>query len=322
MKRYKQLTYEQRCQIEVLKKRGDSQTAIAETVGVNQSSVSRELRRNTGQRGYRHKQAQRRATTRRQGAYKAIKMTPDVITLVDQQVALKWSPEQISGWLKKEHHISLSHERIYQHIWQNKARGGDLYQQLRRHGRRYHKRCNGKTSRGQIKNRISIDERPEVVDERSRVGDWEIDTVIGKGQSGALVTIVERATRFTVSAQVDSKHAAVVTDAVITLLTPYTGAVHTITADNGKEFAYHEQITAALGAPVYFAHPYHSWERGLNENTNGLLRQYWPKETNFKQVTDDEVESVVEELNNRPRKVLAFYTPAELMENHMAAIAA
>ena len=112
------------------------------------------------------------------------------------------------------------------------------------------------------------------------------------------------------------------TDAVITLLTTYTGAVHTITADNGKEFAYHEKITAALGAPVYFAHPYHSWERGLNENTNGLLRQYWPKETNFKQVTADEVEQVVGELNNRPRKVLAFYTPAELMENHMAAIAA
>lgn len=322
MKRYKQLTYEQRCQIEVLKKRGDSQTAIAEAVGVSQSAISRELRRNTGQRGYRHKQAQRRTTERRQVACKAIKMTPDVITLVEQQLALKWSPEQISGWLTKEHGITLSHERIYQYIWQDKAHGGCLYRHLRRHGRRYHKRCNGKTSRGQIKNRISIDERPEVVEERSRVGDWEIDTVIGKGQSGALVTIVERATRFTVSAQVDSKHAAVVTDAVITLLTPYTGAVHTITADNGKEFAYHEKITAALGAPVYFAHPYHSWERGLNENTNGLLRQYWPKETNFKQVTDDEVEHVVGELNNRPRKVLAFYTPAELMENHMAAIAA
>ena len=196
------------------------------------------------------------------------------------------------------------------------------YRHLRRNGKRYNKRSNGKTSRGQIKNRVSIDERPDVVEERSRVGDWEIDTVIGKGQSGALVTIVERATRFTVSAQVDSKHAAVVTDAVITLLTPYAGAVHTITADTGKEFAYHERMTEALGAPVYFAHPYHSWERGLNENTNGLLRQYWPKATDFNQVADDEVERVVNELNDRPRKVLAFHTPAELMENHMAAIAA
>ena len=264
MKRYKQLTYEQRCQIEVLNKRGESQTAIATAVGASQSAISRELKRNTGLRGYRHKQAQRRATARRQRAGKLIKMTPQVIELVEGKLALKWSPEQISGWLEKERVITVSHERIYQHIWQDKAQGGELYQQLRRHGRRYNKRSNGKTSRGQIKNRVSIDERPEVVDERSRVGDWEIDTVIGKGQSGALVTIVERATRFTVSAQVESKQAAVVTDAVITLLTPYAGALHSITADNGKEFAYHERITATLGAPVYFAHPYHSWERGLN----------------------------------------------------------
>ena len=322
MKRYKQLTYEQRCQIEVLNKRGESQTAIATAVGASQSAISRELKRNTGLRGYRHKQAQRRATARRQRAGKLIKMTPQVIELVEGKLALKWSPEQISGWLEKERVITVSHERIYQHIWQDKAQGGELYQQLRRHGRRYNKRSNGKTSRGQIKNRVSIDERPEVVDERSRVGDWEIDTVIGKGQSGALVTIVERATRFTVSAQVESKHAAVVTDAVITLLTPYAGALHSITADNGKEFAYHERITATLGAPVYFAHPYHSWERGLNENTNGLLRQYWPKATDFKQVTDGEVEQVLAELNHRPRKVLNYCTPAELMENHMAAIAA
>lgn len=322
MKRYKQLTYEQRCQIEVLKKRGDSQTSIAEALGVSQSSVSREVKRNKGQRGYRHKQAQRKATARRQGTCKALKMTAEVIALVECQLAKKWSPEQIAGWLEKEHGIALSHERIYQHIWLDKAQGGELYKHLRRHGRAYHKRCNGKTRRGQIKNRVSIDERPAVVEQRSRVGDWEIDTVIGKGQSGALVTLVERATRFTVSARVDSKQASVVTDAVITLLTPYKGAVHTITADNGKEFAYHEQITAALKAPVYFAHPYHSWERGLNENTNGLLRQYWPKATDFKQVSDDEVNSVVDELNNRPRKVLGFYTPAKLMENHTAAIAA
>lgn len=302
--------------------RGDSQTAIAETLGISQSTISRELRRNTGRRGYRHRQAQRRATARRQGAHKALKMTPEVIAWVEQQLPLKWSPEQISGWLEKEHGIALSHERIYQHIWQDKAQGGELYRHLRRHGRKYHKRCNGKTNRGQIKNRISIDERPEVVEERSRVGDWEIDTVIGKGQRGVLVTIVERTTRFTVSARVDSKQAAVVADAVVTLLNPYAGAVHSITADNGKEFAYHEQITAALKAPVYFAHPYHSWERGLNENTNGLLRQYWPKSTDFKQVTDGEVERVLDELNNRPRKVLGYCTPAELMENHMAAIAA
>lgn len=319
MKRYKQLTYEQRCQIDALKKRGDSQAAIAAALGVSQSTISRELRRNQGRRGYRHEQAQRQARIRRRTACKAIKMTPEVIAVVERQLAEKWSPEQIAGWLKRKHGISLSHERIYQHIWEDKAHGGGLYKHLRRHGRVYQKRANGRNSRGRIRNRVSIDERPEVVEERSRIGDWEIDTVIGKGHCGALVTIVERTTRFTVSTRVNSKCADEVANAVIHLLTPYRDALHTITADNGKEFAYHERITEALGAQVYFAHPYHSWERGLNENTNGLLRQYWPKSTNFREVSKEEVSHVVTKLNDRPRKLLEFQTPAELMQNFLAA---
>lgn len=322
MSNYKQLTYEQRCQIEVLKKSGMTQQQIANAIGTSQSTMSRELSRNTGQRGYRHKQAQRKAEERRDSAVKAVKMTESMIDKVEQKLAFKWSPEQIAGWLCEELGESLSHERIYQHIWDDKRIGGQLYTHLRRQGKKYQKRCNGKRSRGQICNRVGIEERPGVVDEKSRVGDWEIDTVIGKGHSGALVTIVERATQFTLVANVPNKSAEAVTAATIELLKPYRNVLHTITADNGKEFAYHEQLTAELGAAVYFARPYHSWERGLNENTNGLLRQYWPKSTDFKKVTSREVAKVVTQLNQRPRKTLEFKTPEVLMQNYMAAQAA
>lgn len=319
---YQQLAYEQRCQISVLKKRGCSQQEIADSVGVNQSTVSRELARNTGKRGYRHKQAQERSEQRRKETSKATKMTPKMIATIESKLRIQWSPEQISGWLLEEREELISHESIYLHVWSDKQAGGDLYTHLRRQGKKYNKRRNGKSTRGQIKNRVSIDDRPQVVDDKSRVGDWEIDTVIGKGHSGALVTIVERATNFTVSRQVNGKTAAAVSKATIELLKPLKDVVHTITADNGKEFAYHEKISDALEAEFYFAHPYSSWERGLNENTNGLLRQYFPKNTDFKKVTQVDVRRVVKRLNTRPRKNLDFKTPSDLMAEHRAALAA
>ena len=321
-KNYKQLTYEQRCQISILKKRGDSQREIAVAIGVSQATVSRELARNTGERGYRHKQAQQKAVQRRREATKRTKMTPAMIETIESKLRIEWSPEQISGWLLEEQEQLLSHESIYLHVWADKQGGGDLYKHLRRQGKKYDKRRNGKSTRGQIKNRVSIDERPEVVEDKSRIGDWEIDTMIGKGHSGALVTIVERVTNFTLSAQVDSKSAANVSRATIALLRPFKEVVHTITADNGKEFAYHEKISKALSADIYFAHPYSSWERGLNENTNGLLRQYFPKETDLKAVTQSEVVSAVRKLNARPRKGLAYKSPSHLMNEYMAALAA
>ncbi len=217
------------------------------------------------------------------------------------------------------HKLSLGYERIYQHIWQDKRQGGDLYQHLRRQGKKYQKRgSNGKQSRGQIIDRISIDDRPKVVDDKKRVGDWEIDTVIGKGHSGALVTIVERKTLYTLIARVYGKCADWVTQSTITLLEPFIDRTHTITADNGKEFAYHKKITEALETAFYFAHPYHSWERGLNENTNGLIRQYFPKQTDFKTVSDDDVYKVMQKLNNRPRKSLGFKTPLQMMQRSFA----
>ncbi len=321
MRRYQQLAYEQRCQIYALKKRGDSQREIAKSIGVSQSTVNRELTRNAGARGYRYKQAQEKATQRRKEANTATKMTPSMIDTIESKLRLEWSPEQISGWLEGRQEF-ISHESIYLHVWADKRSGGDLYTHLRRQGKKYDKRRNGKSTRGQIKNRVSIDDRPAIVDEKSRVGDWEIDTMIGKGHSGGLVTIVERATKYTVSQPVDVKTAAAVTKATIALLKPMQDAVLTITADNGKEFAYHEEISKALNADVYFAHPYSSWERGLNENTNGLLRQYFPKKTDFKRVTQREVKRAVDKLNTRPRKLLGFKTPSDLMAEHMAAQAA
>jgi len=322
MRTYQQLTYEQRCQISALKKSGCRQRKIAETIETSQSTVSRELARNAGVRGYRHKQAQERTEWRCAEASQPTEMTPDMITLIESKLRIEWSPEQISGWLLYEQELLISHESIYLHIWADKHAGGDLFTHLRQQGKKYDKRRNGKSTRGQIKNRVSIDDRPQVVDDKSRIGDWEIDTVIGKGHSGALVTIVERVTKLTVSTRVNSKSAEDVTQATIALLKPFENVVHTITADNGKEFAYHEKISKALSAEVYFAHPYSSWERGLNENTNGLLRQYFPKNTDFKKVEQIEVKRALRRLNSRPRKDLDFKTPAQIMNDHRAALAA
>jgi len=199
MKNYKQLTYAQRCQIYALKKTNISQQKIAIIIGVSQSAISRELMRNTGKRGYRFKQAQQLTQSRRSAATKPTKMTPELITFINTALTDKWSPEQISGWLEKEKVIKISHETIYRHVWLDKHDGGDLYRYLRRRGKAYHSRAASTAGRGHIRNRVSIDERPTIVDDKPRIGDWEIDLVIGKGHSGALVTIVERKTSFSVS---------------------------------------------------------------------------------------------------------------------------
>jgi len=305
MRNYKQLSQAQRYQIEILKKAGKDQKQIAVLLAVSPATICRELKRNTGKRGYRPKQAQRRADNRRTGATKAMKMTDEVIVEIEQKIRLDWSPEQVSGVLE----MTISHERIYQHIWADKRNGGTLYKHLRQSNKMRKKRYGSKDKRGQIRNRISIDERPEIVAQKTRIGDWEIDTVIGKNHQGALVTIVDRVSKFTLIKKVASKHAEIVTEATILLLQPYLDKTLTITADNGKEFAGHEKIKKQLNADVYFAHPYSSWERGLNENTNGLIRQYFTKGSSFENITDDDVEAVMHKLNHRPRKTLNFKTP-------------
>lgn len=323
MSTYKQLTYEQRCQIEALKKSGLTQQAISDQLGVNQATISRELSRNTGDRGYRHRQAQLKTSERRRSTHKPHKMTEELVDEINHYLYQQWSPEQISGWLLENDGIDISHESIYRHVWADKRAGGDLYRHLRRRAKPYQSRGgSGKTSRGQIKNRVSIDERPIEVELKDEVGHWEVDTIIGASHRGALVTLVERKTQLTLSKQVDRRSADTVAKAVTSLLKPLVSVVKTITSDNGKEFAKHEAISKALDCKFYFAHPYHSWERGLNENTNGLLRQYFPKSIDFKLTSQSEVKQVVNKLNHRPRKTLAFKTPAVLMAIELAATAA
>ena len=307
---YKQLIREQRYQIYALMKAGLFQTEIAQVIGVHKSTISRERRRNRGLRGYRPKQAQRFAEIRRAKAV-TTRISPDTWILVERLVKNDWSPEQISGWLSREFQIMVSHESIYQFILKNKRQGGDLYLHLRCKKQR-RKRYGSTNYRGRIPDRISIDQRPAVVDMRSRVGDWELDTIIGKGHKQALVSLTERKSRLTLIAKVKHKSAELVSQSIQRLLVPLASKVFTLTSDNGKEFARHQEIAKALRANFYFAHPYSSWERGLNENTNGLIRQYFPKKHDFTTITEKAISMVMNKLNNRPRKCLGFKTPNEV----------
>ena len=312
MRKYRRITHEDRCQIYALNKRGSSQQGIAELLGISQSAVSRELRRNRGKRGYRFKQAQAKAEARRAAHGKPRKLTASVRRKIEAALRdQRWSPEQISGWLSKQD-IALSHECIYQMIWQDKRAGGSLWRCLRRRGKRYNKRSATNAGRGLIPYRTDISERPAIVVRKTRVGDWEGDTVTGAGHKGGLLTLVERKTMLTKIALLPRATATTTHHAAIHKLKPIGGLVHTITFDNGKEFAAHRDIAAALDAKIFFATPYHAWERGLNENTNGLIRDFFPKGTDFSTITAAEVAKVERLLNARPRKSLGFRSPQEV----------
>jgi IS30 family transposase len=247
----------------------------------------------------------------RREAKAARRISPKAWSWVKRLLHEDWSPEQISLWLASEMHISISHEWIYQFVLQDKRQGGRLYRHLRCQKQR-RKRYGSYSRRGCIANQVSIDDRPEIVDQRLRIGDWEADTIIGKGHSGAIVSLTERKSRLTLIAKVARKSATEVKQAIVRLLKPVTDAVHTLTSDNGREFAYHEQIASELDLDFYFAHPYSSWERGANENANGLIRQYFPKHRDFSDITDKEIKAVMDKLNNRPRKCLGMKTPNQV----------
>lgn len=312
MKKYKQLTSGQRYQIYGLKQAGLNQTQIAQKIGVDKSTISREFRRNKGQRGWRPKQAQSFRDERRQALTNGKYFSSDEWAEVERLIREDLSPEQAANRLELEGGLQISHEIIYQHLYADKRNGGDLHQHLRSQKPRRKRYASGQERRGMIKNRVSIDERPEIVDQKTRVGDWEGDTVIGKNHKGGLVTLAERKSRYVLAGHIRSKHAAGVTAVTTRLLTPYKNKCHTITFDNGKEFAEHEKMAAELKADIYFANPYHSWERGLNENSNGLLRQYFPKGMKLTDITEEQVQEAVEQINHRPRKVLGFRTPHEV----------
>lgn len=310
MKNYTQLTEAERNQIYALKQAGFKPSVIALQLGRHKSTISRELRRNRGLRGYRPKQAQQMAAERRQEKVK-LRISKETLELVDNLLHEDWSPEQISGWLAVEKNLQISHERIYQHVARDKELGGSLRLHLRCRKKR-RKRYGSADRRGQIKNRTPIDKRPDIVEKRSRIGDWEADTVTGRRGGSVLVTLVERKSRFSVIALSPDKRADSVAQALVQSLLPYKDQIHTLTCDNGKEFAFHQEFSTALQAECFFAHPYQAWQRGLNENTNGLIRQYLPKGTHFDALTQQDINLIMEKLNSRPRKSLSFNTPKKL----------
>jgi transposase, IS30 family len=309
---YTQLTREQRYQIKALLDIGHSQTEVAQQLQVNKSTISREVRRNRGQRGYRPKQAHEMALKRRREKA-GTKIVSETWRLVEEKIREDWSPEQISGRFKKEG-IAISHEHIYQYIYADKRAGGTLWTHLRCQKKR-RKRYGKHDRRGKIPNRKSIEERPEIVQQRARFGDWEVDLVLGKDQQGVIVTLTERKSRFTLLQSVSSKQSDLVAQTVITLL-KWAVPLESITADNGKEFAGHLEIAQALSVDFFFAHPYASWERGTNENTNGLIRQYLPKHRTLKNLSFQEETLIMDRLNLRPRKCLDFRSPFEVFFGH------
>ena len=309
---YHQLTENERYQIYALKKVNVTQKEIATLLNRGESTISRELKRNLGLKGYRPKQAQLLSDQRRRTAKKSVKVTPDIAGKIHQLIRLDLSPQQVVDYLRNEKIVSLHHETVYQLIYAEKKRGNDLHQHLRIASKPYRKRYGHYDRRGKIVNRRSIDDRPLIVDQRSRIGDWEGDTVIGKNRRGALLTWVERKTLYTIIVKLKGKNAQELAEAAIIALHPLRERIHTITFDNGHEFAAHEQIAMALEADIYFAHPYSSWERGTNENMNGLIRQYFPKGTELSNVTQQQIQFVMDRLNNRPRASRHFKTPNEL----------
>jgi IS30 family transposase len=308
---YKQLTMAQRYQIEALIKEGLSQRAIADNIGVHRSTICRELGRNRLDSGeYHAMSASISSRLRYQYKSKNKRLSKKHISYIREHLKEGWSPEQISGRMEVDGYSSISHETIYQYIYRKSNH--ELYQYLRHKNKKYTKRSASHRRRGHIKDRVSIEERPLIVEEKSRVGDWEIDTVIGKNHHQGIVTIVDRHSKFTLMKKVPSKHAYEVTKATLELMRPIKQHTLTITSDNGKEFAYHKKISKALETDFYFAHPYRSCERGLNEHTNGLIREYFPKKTEFQHITDTQIVDVQNRLNSRPRKILGYKTPAEV----------
>jgi len=306
---YDQLTKEDRIVIRTLLQEKKSRQYIADWLGRDLSTIKREIRRNSGLRGYRPKQAQEKAEARKRQS-RTFKMTPPVVAHIEEKLCEDHSPEQISACLADTAGVRVSHERIYLHIWEDKQSGGDLYKHLRiANGKKRRKRYGKRDWRGRIPGRVDISERPEIVAAKGRVGDWEADLVSGSHHRGFLVTLVERKSKFALIGHVARKTAEAVSGEVIRLLRDVKDWVHTITYDNGREFSMHMDVNAALECASYFATPYHSWERGLNENTNGLIRQYIPKQSDLRRIEPDHIQFVQDRLNRRPRKTLDYATP-------------
>ena len=273
MKKYKQLTHKERYQIYALLKEGLNYSEIARNIGYSKSTISREIRRNsTSKSAYHPDNASIETFVRHRDKTKFIKIDKSIEKWIRKLLKLDWTPEQIAGRLNEQKITKITHEAIYQYIYKNKANGGRLYLLLVHKAKKYNKRSGIYNSRGMILNRVSIHKRPKVVDNKTRIGDWEVDLIIGKYHKGSIVTIVDRKSKFTLMKKLPSKEAIGVTNAIIELLHPVKKVTHTITSDNGKEFSLHENISTSLDVDFYFCDPYSSWQRGLNENRQFTLK--------------------------------------------------
>ena len=309
---YTQLSPNERYQISALLAAGHSKKAISHQLGRHRSTIQREISRCIDLPSYEAAAAQERVLQTQKASRNAKTTSAQLLSHVDYYLRLALSPQQVTGRLEAEGVKAPSVETIYQHTLKDQRMAGDLHRHLRCQKTRRKRYGSGRERRGRIANRVCIEQRPSIVDTKSLIGDYEGDTVAGKNHQRFLVTLADRKSRYTLAAQVNTKEALPVAEAIISMLRPHKQLCHTITFDNGQEFAQHQYIAKALDTSVYFAHPYCSWERGLNENTNGLLRQYFPKGTDLRCVTQSQVDAAVYALNHRPRKCLGYKTPHEV----------
>jgi len=315
------LTLAEREVISQMRYCGKGPSTIGKALGRHRGTISREIERNTlaGFEGYFAHQAQWMAELRR-SASKArfTQHSHRVWSYVKTKLGESWSPEQIAGRMKKafpeDEAMRISHETIYAWVYEEKRQGGELWKHLRQSSRKRRKRYGSHSKRGVIPGRVGIDKRPQVVERRSRLGDWESDTMEGKGKSGYLVTHVERKSRYVVAARIDNKRAKSFNQGTRRSFRWIPSCLRkTLTVDNGKEFANFKGLERLLDVDVYFADPYSSWQRGTCENTNGLLREFFPKSMDLRRVSHQSVASAVRKLNNRPRKCLSYRTPHEVL---------
>jgi IS30 family transposase len=311
---YQHLSQEERYLIAALSRSRHSLTDIAKELGRHKSTVSRELSRNrcTSDNGYRAEVAHSYATARTKRERRGTHFTMEQWALVLRLLEYKFSPEQISNTIRKYCDFTISHETIYKYVLYDKRHGGSLYKNLRIMPKRRRKRYNSYDSRGILRGKRHISNRPKRVESRREIGHWEGDTVVGSDRHHCIVTLVERATGFVIIKKVIARTAAEVTKACIVAIKEHKQRFLTITFDNGTEFHSYKEIEQAFPIKCYFATPYHSWERGSNENTNGLIRQYIPKRSCMKHITQADCDRIAYSLNTRPRKRYGYKTPEQL----------
>ena len=310
---YRQITSEQRYILATLRKQGFNQSQIARELGRHRSSICRELKRNSARWDghYRPSKAIERTAGRRSRSRRNQRFTRADLQHVESLLLRRLSPEQISGRLLLHRQLSISHETIYRHVWRDRMLGGSLFTYLRGARKKRRKRYGAYDSRGRLAGKRHISERSLATEQRSEIGHWEIDTVIGKGSRHCLVTVVERKTGYVVIGKLRARTKEHTNHRTLRLIRRHPQHFKTITADNGTEFHDYASIEQRTGVTFYFATPYHSWERGTNENTNGLIRQYVPKGTNMAKLSQHRCNAIARALNDRPRKRLGFKTPQE-----------